>query len=43
VEVTLVNASFRFRGCYRHQQSSYPCQGVPVDQDQRTTLQARAT
>jgi hypothetical protein len=42
VEVTLVNASFRFRDCYR-QESSYPCQGVPVDQKQRVTLQAEGT
>jgi hypothetical protein len=42
VEVTLVNASFRFRECYRHQQSSYPCHGLPVDQDRPARVRAEA-
>lgn len=42
VEVTLVNASFRFRDCYRHSSSSYPCHGEPVDQDEVNKVEVMA-
>ena len=42
VEVTLVNASTKFKECYRHERSKYPCMGVPVDQHRAARVQAKA-
>jgi len=42
VEVTLVNASTRYRECYRHANSPYACSGVPVDQNRLEKVQAKA-
>ena len=42
VEVTLVDASIRYRDCYRRQ-TPYACQGVPVDVGQPTLRMERIT
>jgi hypothetical protein len=42
VEVTLVNASYRFKECYQHPNSPYPCQGLPIDQNLVSKVQAKA-
>jgi hypothetical protein len=42
VEVTLVNASTRYRECYQHPKSPYSCQGVPVDNDKKASVQGKA-
>jgi hypothetical protein len=41
VEVTLVDASTRYRDCYRRQ-TPYACQGVPVDDNLKAMVQAKA-
>ena len=41
VEVTLVNASIRYRDCYR-KSTRYSCSGVPVDDNQRARVQVKA-
>jgi hypothetical protein len=41
VEVTLVNASTHYRDCYRRQ-TPYACQGVPVDDNLKAVVQAKA-
>ena len=42
VEVTLVNASTRFRNCYRRD-TPYSCSGNPVDNNQRARVQVKAS
>ena len=42
VEVTLVNASTRYRACYQRKTSPYACQGVPVDDNLKAQVQAKA-
>ena len=42
VEVTLVNASIRYRDCYR-KSTRYACSGVPVDDNEKARVQAKAT
>jgi hypothetical protein len=41
VEVTLVDASTRYRDCYRRQ-TPYACEGVPVDDNLKAVVQAKA-
>jgi hypothetical protein len=43
VEVTLVNASTRYRECFRHTSSPYSCQGIPVDNNQPARVQVKAS
>jgi hypothetical protein len=42
VEVTLVDAGTRYRDCYRHRDSPYSCQGLPVDDNLKAIVQAKA-
>ncbi|HEX5088816.1 MAG TPA: MXAN_6640 family putative metalloprotease [Nocardioides sp.] len=42
VEVTLVNASTRYKDCYRRPNSPYSCQGAPVDDNLKAIVQAKA-
>jgi hypothetical protein len=41
VEVTLVDASTRYRDCYQRQ-TPYACQGVPVDDNLEAMVGAKA-
>ena len=42
VEVTLVNASTRYRDCYRRD-TRYSCSGIPVDNNLRAQVQGKAS
>jgi len=42
VEVTLVNASIRYRDCYRRD-TPYACSGIPVDNNLRAQVQGKAS
>jgi hypothetical protein len=42
VDVTLVNASIRFRDCYRRD-TAYSCSGIPVDNNLKAQVQGKAS